>query len=127
MDTTPNEPLPDSHPEHLSLSDQDPIRFVWDKTCRKSTHNATMKKRFVASFLASRRLYKHVPEKDFNTKTVDAKFEQAFTTLRQKFRTQQDDVEALKIRYREEQKALKSRRRDRKKTVSYGQCFVCIH
>ena len=124
MSTVQNSPLPESF-EGDSLGDEDPVRFDWSKTTRKSTHNARMKQRILTDLLANRAmLYKYVPEKDFDPKVLDSGFDQAFTTMRQKFRTQQDEAVAQHNRAREEQKALKARRRDRKKSVRRA-LFAC--
>lgn len=109
--------LPDSHIEGTPLASNEPIRFVWDKTPKQSVHNGRMKARFLADIKANRRLYKHVAEKDFNKKSLDAAFDQAFVTLRQKFRAQRDASAALALKRREETKALKARHLSRKKNV----------
>ncbi len=113
-----SEDLPDSHIEGEPLDANEPVRFVWDKTTKQSIHNAEMKKRIIADLKTRRRLYKHVPDKDFNKKTLDTGFDQAFTTLRQKFKAQRDETAAHHNKRREEAKALKARRRERKKHVS---------
>lgn len=111
--------LPESHVEGEPLTDDMPVRFVWEKTTKQSPHNATMKKRFINDIKAKhKRLYKHVPEVEFSTKTLEAAYDQAFTTLRQKFKAQKDASAAMNYRIREDQKALKARRNIRKKTVS---------
>ena len=110
--------LPASHIEGEPLTETSPIRFVWEKTTKQSPHNAAMKRRFLADLRAKRnRLYKYVPEKDFNSKTLDAAFDQAYTTLRSKFKAQKDEVLARNVRMREDHKALKARRNIRKKSV----------
>jgi len=109
--------LPGSHPEGTPLTDNMPIRYVWEKTSKQSPHNAAMKKRFLADIKARhKRLYKYVPEKDFTMKTLESAYDQAFTTLRQKFKAQKDEVLAMNYKLREDQKALKARRNIRKKT-----------
>lgn len=110
--------LPDSHIENTPLPLTEPIRFVWDKTPKQSVHNGRMKARFIADLKAHRHRYKHVPDKDFNKKTIDSAFDQAFITLRQKYRAQRDESAALRIKQKEDAKALKARRLNRKKTVS---------
>ena len=110
--------LPESHVEGVTLPESSPIRFIWEKTAKQSPHNAAMKKRFLADLKAKqKRLYKYVPEKDFNSKTLDAAFDQAFTTLRQKYKAQKDETLARNYRIREDQKALKNRRNVRKRNV----------
>ncbi|OBZ70084.1 Vacuolar protein sorting-associated protein 52 A [Grifola frondosa] len=108
--------LPDSHWEGDVLSANEPVRFVWDKTPKQSPHNATMRARIVADIKARRRLYKHVPEKDFSRKTLESTFDQAFTTLRQKFKAQRDTHAAVHLKRREDNKALRSRHLQRRKT-----------
>ncbi|THH27286.1 hypothetical protein EUX98_g6906 [Antrodiella citrinella] len=109
--------LPASHPEGVPLSDDMPIRYIWEKTTKQSPHNAAMKSRFLSDIKAKhKRLYKYVPEKDFSAKTLENAYDQAYTTLRQKYKAQKDHNLAENIRIKEEQKALKSRRNFRKKT-----------
>lgn len=110
--------LPDSHPEGVTLGPQDTIRFVWDKTTKQSVHNARMKVRVLDDIKANRKLYKHVPEKDFGKKTLDTVFEQSFTTLRQKFRVQRDAATAVALKKREDAKARTARHLSRRKLVS---------
>lgn len=111
--------LPESHIEGAPLPDTSPIRFVWEKTSKQSVHNTAMKKRFLADLKAKqKRSYKYVPEKDFNAKTLDSAYEQAYTTLRQKYKTQRDETLARNMRMKEDHKALKARRNVRKRTVS---------
>lgn len=112
--------LPDSHIEGTPLLPTEPIRFVWDKTPKQSVHNSRMKARFLADLKAKRRLYKHVPHKEFGKKILDSAFDQAFVTLRQKFKAQRDASFAYNLRKREAMKAVKARRLSRKKTVSYS-------
>lgn len=110
--------LPDSHVEGVALPDGQPVRFVWDKTPKQSHHNAMMKTRVIADLKAKRRRYKYVPEKDFKKKTMEAAFDQAFTTLRRKFKQQRDNVAAQDSKLKDLTKALKTRRFQRKKLVS---------
>ncbi|KAF8195723.1 hypothetical protein K438DRAFT_782156 [Mycena galopus ATCC 62051] len=110
-------PLPDAHTEGAPLEPPAPVRFVWDKTTKQSAHNGRMKLRILDDFRDTRkRLYKHVPEKECAKKVVDSAFEQAFTTLRQKWRTQRDVGAAERQRDREDAKARKSRHVARRKT-----------
>ncbi|KAI0089262.1 hypothetical protein BDY19DRAFT_944941 [Irpex rosettiformis] len=111
-----NEALPQSYDESRSLAPDEPVRFVWEKTVKKSPHNAAMKKRILRDFVARRKRYKDVPDKDFDKTVLDAVFEQSFLTLRQKFKLQKDDSSAIQYKLREDQKYMKSRRKDRKKT-----------
>ncbi|KAF8076546.1 hypothetical protein FPV67DRAFT_1445174 [Lyophyllum atratum] len=93
----------------------DPVRFVWDKTTKQSVHNSRMKARIIADIKANRRMYKHVADKDFGKKVLEAAFEASFVTFRQKFRTQRDDALAMHQKKREEGKARKARHASRRK------------
>ena len=115
-----NEPLPESYDDSQILPSTKPVRFVWEKTVKKCAHNAAMKTRVLKDLIARRKHYKLVPDKDFEKKALDAVFEQAFLTLRQKFKLQKDDSSAIQYKRREDQKYLKARRKDRKKTVSHN-------
>lgn len=110
--------LPDSHVEGEALPMGEPIRFIWEKTSKQSSHNAAMKRRIVVDLQENRALYKHVSEEDFALKSLENIFDQAFTTFRQKFKAQRDVTAAVRHRHREGQKALRTRRLNRKKTVS---------
>jgi hypothetical protein len=112
--------LPESHAEGAPLESNDTVRFVWDKTIKQSVHNGRMKSRILADLKSNRRRYKHVGDKDFNKKSLEAAFDQAFITLRQKFKAQKDESVALHLKKREDDKATKSRRLSRKKLV--GTC-----
>ncbi|KAJ7638999.1 hypothetical protein FB45DRAFT_904458 [Roridomyces roridus] len=116
MDLENDKTLPDSHLEGLRLDPPNAVRFVWEKTTKQSTHNGRMKNRVVDDFRDRRHLYKHVADREFNKKIVDTAFEQCFTTLRQKFRTQHDVVAASRHKEREGTKARKSRHVARRKT-----------
>ncbi|KAI0638065.1 hypothetical protein C8Q77DRAFT_1153750 [Trametes polyzona] len=107
--------LPESHFEGAPFIMDQPVRFVWGKTPRQSAHNAAMKKRIVADIKANRTAYKHVADKEFNKKMLDSVFDQVFTTLRQKFKAQSDTTTATRLQRRENNKALKARRLQRKK------------
>jgi len=111
--------LPDSHIEGAVVGPNDPVRFVWDKTPKQSVHNGRMKERVLRDLRTNRYLYKHVPDKDFNKKSLESVFDQAFVTLRQKFRGQRDGVVAVNQKQREDIKAMRSRRLSRKKTVGF--------
>jgi len=112
--------LPDSHIEGTPILPSGPIRFVWDKTPKQSVHNSRMKTRFLADLKAKRRLYKHVPDKEFSKKILDSAFDQAFVTLRQKFKAQRDASIALNLKKKEALKAVKARRLSRKKSVRHS-------
>ena len=77
-----------------------------------------MKKRVVADLKAHRNKYRHVPSKDFDKKALETAFEQVFTTLRQRYKSQGDVTTAARLQRREDHKSLKARRLQRKKTVS---------
>ncbi|KAI9512250.1 hypothetical protein F5148DRAFT_1165091 [Russula earlei] len=95
LGVSPEDELPPSHCEGLPLNDNEPVRFVWEKTIKQ--------------------LYQHVPEADFAFNTVSTAFDQSFSTFRQKYRIQIDPTVLLTVKTREEQKAMKSRRLHRKK------------
>ncbi|KAI0750685.1 hypothetical protein C8Q80DRAFT_524321 [Daedaleopsis nitida] len=107
--------LPESAFEGGQLPPDQPVRFVWSKTTKQSATNATMKRRILHDLKANRMKYKHVPEKDFGKKCLDAAFEQVFTTLRQKFKAQRDATTATRLKRREDHKAMRARRLHRKK------------
>lgn len=119
MDLENDKNLPDSHTEGSVPDPSAPIRFVWDKTTKQSVHNARMKTKILTDIKAHRRLYKHVPDKEFNKKILDSAFEQCFTTYRQKFKSQRDALAAMNHKQREESKAQKSRRLARRKAVRF--------
>jgi hypothetical protein len=123
LGVSPEDNLPPSHCEGLPFDDNDPVRFVWEKTTKQSKHNALMKERVLADLRANRKLYEHVPEADFAPKSLSTAFDQAFATFRQKYKVQRDPNVSLTVRNREEQKALKSRRLHRKKVVR----IILIH
>ncbi|KAG6333666.1 hypothetical protein ID866_5424 [Astraeus odoratus] len=108
--------LPDSHVEGTPLGADEPVRFVWDKTPKQSVHNSHMKERVLQDLKANRRLYRHVPDKEFGKKSLEAAFDQAFVTLRQKFKAQRDASVAKNHKQREDMKAMRARRLSRRKT-----------
>ena len=112
------ESLPESAFEGPVPPPTEPVRFVWSRTTKQSPLNATLKRRIVADVKAHRHKYKHVPDKDFNKKTLDAAFEQVFTTYRQKYKAQNDVKTKMREQRRETLKAAKTRRQQRKKNVS---------
>lgn len=118
MHMTNDKNLPDSHLEGEALPVGEPVRFIWEKTSKQSSHNAAMKRRIVVDLQENRALYKHVPPEEFTPKILENIFDQAFTTFRQKFKAQRDVTAAAHHRRREDQKALRTRRLNRKKTVS---------
>ena len=113
--------LPDSHVEDEPLPDDQPVRFVWDKTPKQSVHNKLMKKRVISSLKDRRkrkpRIYKYLSDADFKEKKLEDSFDQVFTTLRQKFKAQRDEFSAQNLKRREDHKAMKVRRLSRKKAV----------
>ena len=111
--------LPDSHVEGEALPSSEPVRFIWEKTAKQSSHNAAMKRRIAVDLQENRTLYKHVPEEDFAPRNLENVFDQAFTTLRQKFKAQRDVTAAAHHKRREDQKAMRTRRLNRKKTVRF--------
>lgn len=118
--------LPDSHIESIALGPEDPVRFVWDKTTKQSVHNCRMKTRVMNDIKENSKLYKHVPRKDFNKKTLDGIFEQCFVTFRQKFRAQRDALTAQNLKKREDAKARRARHGSRRKIVRYIQDIYLI-
>lgn len=108
-------------PEEEFSSDLEPVRFIWDQTTKKSAHNARMKTRIISDLLTKRDKYPHVPEKDFSKMKLEGVFEQAFTTLRQKYTAQLGGDESARAR---EEKSRRSRRMSRKKIVSYSSIKV---
>lgn len=109
--------LPDSHQEGVPIGPYDNIRFVWDKTVKQSVHNSRMKARVLADIKLHRKRYKHVPEKEFNKKGLEAAFEQIYVTFRQKFKTQRDLAFADAHKKREDLKSRKARHISRRRTV----------
>lgn len=107
--------LPDSCVEGTPLGPDEPVRFVWDKTPKQSVHNSRMKERVLKDLKENRRLYRHVPDKEFGKKSLESAFDQAFVTLRQKFKAQRDASVAKNYKQREEIKAMRARRLSRRK------------
>lgn len=110
--------LPDSHVEGEALPAGEPVRFIWEKTAKQSSHNAAMKRRIIVDLQEHRTSYKHVPQDEFAPKNLENVFDQAFTTFRQKFKAQRDVTAAAHHKRREDQKATRTRRLNRKKTAS---------
>jgi hypothetical protein len=111
--------LPESHVENAPLDLHEPVRFVWDKTTKQSVHNSRMKARVLADLKSNRRLYRHVPDKDFSKKTLESVFDQVFITFRQKFKAQTDSWTAMNQKVKEDIRARKSRRVSRRKIVCH--------
>ncbi|KAG6833902.1 hypothetical protein H0H87_007913 [Tephrocybe sp. NHM501043] len=107
--------LPVSHTEGGTLTPNDPVRFVWDKTTKQSVHNNRMKARILADIKTHRKKYKHVPDKDFGKKNLEGAFEACFVTLRQKYKAQQNPDDAQRLKQRENNKARRARHVSRRK------------
>lgn len=120
MDLQSDKVLPPSCEEDTSISDSEPVRFIWDQTTKKSPHNTRMKARVISDLLARRDQYPLVPDKEFTKEKLDGVFEQAFTTFRQKYVAQMGGEDSVRAR---EEKARRSRRANRKKTVRYMPFF----
>lgn len=60
------------------------LRFEWDKTSKRSAHNALMKQIILNHIIALRAEYPEVPDADFVPARMDNSFEQAFSTWRGK-------------------------------------------
>ena len=116
MDLENDKELPVSYDEKMGkfIPKDEPVRFIWDQTTRKCPHNNRMKKRVVLDMQANKSLYPLVPAEDFTKPKLESVFEQAFTTLRQKFATQSGAAPQT------DTKAQRSRRVGRKKTVSFA-------
>ncbi|KAL5530385.1 hypothetical protein ACEPAF_6643 [Sanghuangporus sanghuang] len=113
MELDDDKELPPSHNESFSLGPTQPVRFVWERTTKKSSHNARMKFRVVNDIIANKGLYPLVPAKDFTAPKLEGVFEQAFMTLRQKYVAQRGAKTIFQDRA--ENKARKARRLSRKK------------
>lgn len=113
--------LPGSHSENTALPPTLPVRFIWDQTTKKSAHNAKMKVRVVQDLIANRELYPLVPAQEFTKGKLDGVFEQAYTTLRQKYVTQSGIKQPPnRSKDRMDMKTRKARRASRKRSVSNG-------
>ncbi|TDL29415.1 hypothetical protein BD410DRAFT_779815 [Rickenella mellea] len=111
MDLEHDKELPDSHAEGDALQDTSPVRFVWDKTAKRSRHNTKMKSRIVSDMLANKQLYPLVPDQEFNKSSLDAVFDQAFMTLRQKFRSQRNESSSVRADVIKTRRARKASRK----------------
>ncbi|CCO30644.1 hypothetical protein BN14_04674 [Rhizoctonia solani AG-1 IB] len=112
MGLNPHEALPASHVEDQPAPDGI-IRFVWEKTPKSSPHNGRMKQIVIEDLQRSRHLYPLVPTADFAAPLLDACFDQAFTTLRGKWRIQCGEPG---LETKVEAKAKRTRRHNRKKS-----------
>ncbi|CAE6434395.1 unnamed protein product [Rhizoctonia solani] len=107
-----HEALPPSHVEDQPAP-EGIIRFVWEKTPKSSPHNGRMKQIVIEDLQRSRHLYPLVPTADFAAPLLDACFDQAFTTLRGKWRIQCGEPG---LETKVEAKAKRTRRHNRKKS-----------
>ncbi|KAG9101022.1 hypothetical protein FRC06_003449 [Ceratobasidium sp. 370] len=112
MNLNPHEALPPSHVEDQAAP-EGVIRFVWEKTPKSSPHNGRMKQIVIEDLQRSRHLYPLVPTADFAAPLLDACFDQAFTTLRGKWRIQCGEPG---LESKVEAKAKRTRRHNRKKS-----------
>ena len=76
-----------------------------------------MKTRIIDDLIMNKLLYPLVPENEFSMAKLDSVFEQAFTTLRQKYAAQSSSGQAI-AQDRGDIKAARARRLGRKKVVS---------
>jgi len=118
MGTSEDDPLPANHIEGAPLTDDEPIRFIWVRTIKKSQHNTRMKKRVINDLIENKELYEHVPQDDFSEDNLDMVFDQTFSTLRNRYKAQTDVNVAQKRKEKEINKMIKTRRANRKRAVS---------
>lgn len=118
MRITEDDPLPPNHIEGAPFTDDEPVRFVWGRTVKKSQHNARMKKRVINDLIEAREHYEHVPQDDFTAENLDMVFDQTFSTLRTRYKAQTDTNVAHKRKEREINKMIRVRRTNRKRAVS---------
>lgn len=117
MDIDDGKALPPSHVSGAPLKIDEPVRFIWDRTTKKHAHNKEMKSRVIKDILVRRDLYPLVPDQEFTEIKLDAAFENAYTSLRQKYNSQTSKSG------RGDAKVQKSRRLERKKTVRFSHSF----
>ncbi|KAF9782915.1 hypothetical protein BJ322DRAFT_1073300 [Thelephora terrestris] len=115
MSTGEDDPLPANHIEGAPLADNEPVRFVWGRTIRQSQHNARMKIRVIGDLMENKGLYKHVPNDDFTMDNLDIVFDQTFSTLRSRYKAQNDANVAQKRKKKDINKMIKIRRANRKR------------
>ena len=123
MDLVTDRQLPPSHEEGRITLRTEPVRFVWEQTTKKSSNNARMKTRIIDDLKMNKSLYPLVPENEFSMAKLDSVFEQAFTTLRQKYAAQSSSGQAI-AQDRGDIKAARARRLGRKKVVSNIQSSI---
>lgn len=117
MATSEDDPLPTNHIEGAPLTDDQPVRFVWARTIKKSQHNALMKTRVIGDLMENKGLYKHVPNDEFTMDSLDIVFDQTFSTLRSRYKAQNDTNLAQKRKEKDINKMIKTRRANRKRAV----------
>ncbi|KAF9076805.1 hypothetical protein BDP27DRAFT_1413953 [Rhodocollybia butyracea] len=108
--------LPGNHPEGAPYDPSHPLRFIWHKTTKQSSHNMYMKTFVTQDIKSNRQLYSELPDSDFNPSVLESAFEQVFTTLRQAYKVQHDAKEAETAKSKGDQKARHARRFARRKT-----------
>jgi hypothetical protein len=119
MRTNRKDPLPEPQIEGAPLGPGEPVRFVWGRTCKQSPHNAAMKHRIITDLKERREvLYGNLSAEEFVDKKLEPLFDQAFKTLKDKYKAQTNSAVALYQKARDGEKAKRSRRRERKKLVS---------
>ena len=117
MSISDDDPLPINHIEGAPLAEDEPVRFIWARTIKKSQHNTRMKNRVINDLIESRGLYEHVPQDEFTTDNLDMVFDQTFSTLRSRYKAQTDTNVAQKRKEKEINKMIKIRRANRKRAV----------
>ena len=118
MSISDDDPLPTNHIEGAPLADDEPVRFIWARTIKKSQHNTRMKRRVIDDLIENRGLYEHVPQDDFTEDNLDMVFDQTFSMLRSRYKAQTDTNVAHKRKEKEINKMIKTRRANRKRAVS---------
>jgi hypothetical protein len=127
MNLSSDKALPDSHDGSM-LPPSSPVRFVWTQTVLQSSHNLAMRKHVVDDLIRHRLRYKRVPDSEFaDRKALESVFDQAYTSLRAKWRAQRNPGFAQHERLREEIKSVKARRAVRKKAVCIDIFMFCMH
>ncbi|VDB90152.1 unnamed protein product [Peniophora sp. CBMAI 1063] len=113
--------LPEPHPEGTPIPPNEPVRFNWAKTIKQSKHNQAMKTRVLSDIRArASELYPEVPSSDIMHNSIASIFDSAYTTVRGKWKQQNDAAEKEKVRLREAGKSQRARRVGRKKTKLTG-------
>jgi hypothetical protein len=107
-----------------------PVRFDWRKTIAQSPHNKRMRARVIAELCARRRHFKHVPSSEFaDEKALQAVFDQAYTSLRSRWRAQASEAPAAifledgeKPKFAKSKQGARQRRHARKSAVRPPAC-----